>query len=115
MAARKPRVNPESTWRLYSALATAAGVSRPVRVEDPRVLVGCLRSGTGETAIFVNCSSDAVECVPLLAEGAGLDVDEHALTLEPYGIASATLSGADRGDAGDEAGAIAAEGRDARP
>ena len=26
MAARAPRVNPESTWRLYSALATSAGV-----------------------------------------------------------------------------------------
>ncbi len=38
-------VNPESTWRLYSALATIAGVARPVRVDDPRVLVGRVRSG----------------------------------------------------------------------
>ena len=43
MAARTPRVNPEDTWRLYSALAADAGVSRPVRVDDPRVLVGRVR------------------------------------------------------------------------
>ncbi len=43
MAAKTPWANPESTWRIYSALATAAGVSRPVRVDDPRVLVGRLR------------------------------------------------------------------------
>ncbi len=35
MAARVPASNPESTWRLYSALASAAGVARPVRVERP--------------------------------------------------------------------------------
>jgi len=34
------RVNPESTWRLYSALATSAGVDRPLTVDDPRVITG---------------------------------------------------------------------------
>ena len=43
MAARTPWANPESTWRIYSALAAVAGVSRPVRVDDPRVLVGLRR------------------------------------------------------------------------
>src|SRR4051794_10501683 len=38
MAARTPRVNPEDTWRLYSALADEAGVARPWHVEDPRVM-----------------------------------------------------------------------------
>ena len=37
MAAASARVNPEATWRIYDALATDAGVSEPVTVEDPRV------------------------------------------------------------------------------
>ena len=37
-----------------------AGVSRPVRVDDPRVLVGRVRSGGSDTIVFVNCSSDAL-------------------------------------------------------
>ena len=45
MAARTPRVNPEDTWRLYSALGHVAGVARPIRVDDPRVLVGRVRDG----------------------------------------------------------------------
>ena len=40
MAARTPWANPENTWRIYSALATLAGVERRVRVDDPRVLAG---------------------------------------------------------------------------
>ena len=39
LAARTPRANPEDTWRLYSALASEAEVSRPVqgrRPADPR-------------------------------------------------------------------------------
>ncbi len=35
MAAHRAFANPEDTWRLYSALASAAGVARPVRVPDP--------------------------------------------------------------------------------
>ena len=45
MAARTPRVNPEDTWRLYSALAESAGVVRPVSVADPRILAGAVRHG----------------------------------------------------------------------
>jgi endo-1,4-beta-mannosidase len=47
MAACRPEANPEPTWQLYSALAGAAGVTRPVRVEDPRVIVGSLSIGGG--------------------------------------------------------------------
>ena len=65
LAARTPRANPEDTWRLYSALASEAGVSRPVRVDDPRILVGRIRRGTGELAVFVNCSHDVVAVAPL--------------------------------------------------
>src|SRR4029453_1480818 len=43
MAARSPGVNPEDTWRIYSALAIEAGVERAVRVDDPRGLVGLIR------------------------------------------------------------------------
>jgi len=32
-----PFVNPEPTWRLYDALATEAGIDRPVTVADQRV------------------------------------------------------------------------------
>jgi hypothetical protein len=61
MAARTPWANPESTWRIYSALAGLAGVRRPVRVDDPRVLVGHLRSGGTETMLLVNCSNEPLE------------------------------------------------------
>jgi endo-1,4-beta-mannosidase len=87
MAARSPAVNPESTWRLYSALAEAAGVSRPVRVDDPRVLVGRVRSGGQETVLFLNCSADAVTIEPLLADGFELE-NGHSVHLEPYRVAA---------------------------
>ncbi len=61
MAARAARVNPESTWRLYSALATSAGIDRPLSVRDPRVITGGLRTPAGELAVLVNASPDQVE------------------------------------------------------
>ena len=61
MAARTPRVNPESTWRLYAALAEVAGVQRPVTASDPRVMTGLLRTGDGEVAVLVNTSAQPVE------------------------------------------------------
>ena len=69
MAARTPRVNPESTWRLYSALATSAGVDRPLTIRDPRVMTGRLRTGAGELALVVNASPDELE-VGLVTAGA---------------------------------------------
>src|SRR5262249_59640080 len=44
LGARTPRVNRGRTWRMYSALATAAGVARPVRVGDPALLRRAIRS-----------------------------------------------------------------------
>jgi endo-1,4-beta-mannosidase len=93
MAARTPRVNPESTWRLYSALAAAAGVSRPVRVDDPRVLVGRVRGRRGERAIVVNCSSDTVAAEPILAEGVELRRPAGPMMLEPFGVAALHCDG----------------------
>jgi len=87
MAARTPRVNPESTWRLYSALATIAGVARPIRVDDPRVLVGRIRRSGGETTIFVNCSSDTIDVEPLVAsdsESSGYPT--VPFTIDPFGV-----------------------------
>ena len=84
-AARTPRVNPEETWRLYSALAEVAGVSRPVRVDDPRVLVGRLRGGRSETAILVNVSGDDIAAEPLLEDGIARPTEiEEAAAAEAY-------------------------------
>jgi endo-1,4-beta-mannosidase len=86
-AARTPRVNPEETWRLYSALADVAGVSRPVRVDDPRVLVGRLRGAKSETTLLVNVSGDFIAAEPLLEEGTELQADGLSVALEPFGVA----------------------------
>jgi Cellulase (glycosyl hydrolase family 5) len=86
MAARTPRVNPEDTWRLYSALADAAGVSRGVRVEDPRVLAGRLRTGSGERVLLVNCSLDTVGVTPVVEPELELPAP-GPVTLEPSGVA----------------------------
>ena len=87
MAARTAAVNPESTWRIYSALAVAAGVARPVRIDDPRVLVGRVRSGALAKALFVNCSSERIAAEPILS-GVALDLPAGELTLEPFGVAA---------------------------
>lgn len=49
LAARQAAVNPESTWRLYEALAQAAGVVRQSHVDDPRVLADALITRDGRT------------------------------------------------------------------
>jgi endo-1,4-beta-mannosidase len=72
MAARTPRVNPEDTWRLYAALAEAAGVVRPVTVADPRIVAGAVRHGGSTTSLLVNCSAEPIVAEPLLAGGAAL-------------------------------------------
>jgi endo-1,4-beta-mannosidase len=86
MAARTPGANPESTWRIYSALATAAGVSRPVRVDDPRVLVGRLRSGAGERVVFLNLSAETVEVEPLASDGRRLGLPSLQFPIEAFGV-----------------------------
>jgi endo-1,4-beta-mannosidase len=86
MAARTRTVNPEDTWRLYSALATEAGVERPVRVEDPRILVGRVRVGDSERVVLVNCSADPVAAEPIVS-GVELASDAGPVSLEPYGVA----------------------------
>jgi endo-1,4-beta-mannosidase len=89
-ASRTPWANPESTWRIYSALATDAGVSRPVRADDPRVLCGVLRGATTETALLVNCSGDALSLEPPTVDDAG--PPGPPLEIGPYGVVAAPLS-----------------------
>ena len=110
MAARSPGVNPEDTYRIYSALAAVAGVTRPVRVDDPRVLVGRVRSGDVETALLVNCSGDAIAAEPILS-GVELDPATGTLALEPFGVAAIRCADSSRTRIPVTA---ASEGRDAR-
>jgi len=91
MAARTPWANPESTWRIYSALAAVAGVSRPLRVNDPRVLVGRVRTGGSETVVLVNCSNDRVTLQPSSGD-CEQPTDAYPLTLEPFGVATLPLA-----------------------
>ena len=93
MAAHRVSANPEDCWRLYSALASAAGVARPVRVDDPRVLVGGIRVGTGEIAVFVNCSSDTVAVEPIVTGSLGLPTPGAWSTLEPFGVSAVLCEG----------------------
>lgn len=114
LAARTPRVNPESTWRLYSALAIEAGVSRPVRVDDPRVLVGLIRGRGSRIALFVNASRDTVVAEPLLGD-VELERAPDALVLEPYAVAAVPFRDGRHDDEPAERLAVGvAEGRDAR-
>ena len=110
MAAKTPGVNPEDTYRIYSALAEAAGVERPVRVDDPRVLVGRIRTGGAETALFVNTSGETLSTQPVLS-GIELDPDMGELTLEPFGAASIRYAGSPPARVSATA---ASEGSDAR-
>ncbi len=61
MAASRPAANPEPTWRLYSALADLAGVARPVRADDPRIIVGALKVGGKDAYLALNVSPGTVE------------------------------------------------------
>jgi len=72
MAARTPRANPEDTWRLYAALAESAGVTRPVSVEDPRIVAGAIRHSGSVTFVLVNCSTEPIVAEPVLGGGKAL-------------------------------------------
>jgi hypothetical protein len=71
IAASQPDSNPEPTWQLYSALADEAGVTRPVRTDDPRVIVGPITVG-GENAFVVLNISPVGNEAKLLSPGTSL-------------------------------------------
>jgi endo-1,4-beta-mannosidase len=65
MAAATPEVNPESTWRLYAALAHAAGAHPLVTVQvagraesQPRVMVDCLDREDGVRFVWLISEAD---------------------------------------------------------
>lgn len=113
IAARTPRVNPESTWRLYSALADVAGVSRPVTVADPRVLVGTLRQTHGDTTVFANCSTDTVVVEPAVAVDARTALAPAPFALGPLQVAVARPADERRASGAEAEPTASFEGSDA--
>ncbi|MBO3103673.1 cellulase family glycosylhydrolase [Cellulomonas fengjieae] len=91
LASAQGRVNPEETWRLYDALATLAGIDRPVRVpDDPRVLADRLVQADGrEVVVLVSEHPDGTTVTPTVTGGLetldGTRVE--SVDLEPYGVA----------------------------
>jgi hypothetical protein len=91
MAAMTPRVNPEPTWRLYAALASAAGVPPSVSVDDPLVLTGLMEhSVDGRVfAWFISQHASPVEVEPVVADGVLVALDGSPLAsveLGAYGV-----------------------------
>lgn len=74
LASQTPRANPEPTWRLYSALADLAGVSRPVRCSDGRVAVGrlALDEPDAELVVVTNLANEELEAHLELDDGLAL-------------------------------------------
>jgi hypothetical protein len=62
-------------------------VSRPVRVADPRILVGRIQTGDSEVILFVNGSADEIALEPIHAEGSPVRLIEAPSTLDPFGVA----------------------------
>ncbi|GAA3939110.1 cellulase family glycosylhydrolase [Microbacterium soli] len=89
LASRLGRVNPEDTWRLYDALAAAAGVRRPVVVDDPEVFVEVLEHADGRRfAVFTSQRAQPCTVAPVPASGSLHDLDGAAadeVVLAPYG------------------------------
>jgi endo-1,4-beta-mannosidase len=92
MAALTPRVNPDDAVTLYVALATHAGVRRPVAVDDPRVACDTLTRDDGAAfAVLASHAAEPLTVKPVLAGGRALtklDGEEilEGVTLDPFGI-----------------------------
>lgn len=91
LAASSSRVNPESTWRVYRALAEEAGATAPVGVADPRVLVDALVHEDGTRFVWlVSEADDELKVQPRVDDGAleTLDGDPVGPTvlLPAYGV-----------------------------
>lgn len=91
LAAVTAHVNPESTWRVYRALAEEAGATGQVTVPDPGVLVDGLVHHDGSRYVWlVSEAGDETKVRPRLDEGSlqtlsGEPVDETVL-LPAYGV-----------------------------
>jgi endo-1,4-beta-mannosidase len=89
MAAVTPTVNPESTHRLYAALAVESGAAPAVRVDNPLVMVSELARDDGGRLIWFVSQSDAPLTVkPALGSGGLFDGDlpVENVSLEPFGV-----------------------------
>jgi len=98
MASAAPRVNPDATVALYGALATHAGVRRPVSVDEPGVACDVLvrRDGT-RFAVIASHAADEVTVKPVLGCAAdrepprgltplgGTEIVDR-VTLPPFGV-----------------------------
>ncbi len=71
MAALTPRVNPDASVTLYGALATHAGVRRPVSVDDPRVACDVLTHADGRRfAVLASHADQELTVKPVLGPDA---------------------------------------------
>ncbi|HLL68508.1 MAG TPA: cellulase family glycosylhydrolase [Micromonosporaceae bacterium] len=92
MAAATAHVNPEQTWRLYAALAREAGVTVPIEVDDPRVLVDCLDREDGVRFVWLVSQSASPLTITPRSYAASDLVDLHtgepidAVDLPPFGV-----------------------------
>jgi hypothetical protein len=96
IAASTPRVNPEATSQLYSALAAQAGVRRLIQVDDPRIAADVLvRSDGAQFAWLVSQADEAATVKPQLADGlsaspvdgkADSDAGDDGVTIAPFGV-----------------------------
>jgi hypothetical protein len=91
MSAVTPRVNPDATVALYNALATHAGVRRPVSTEDPRVACDMLVRDDGRRfAVLVSHADETLTLKPALAAGRLATLDGtgvvDTVTMGPFGI-----------------------------
>ncbi len=90
-AAMLPESNPEPTWRIYDGLADLAGVPRPIRVDDPRVMCAEMVHEDGRRfAWFVSQAAEPLDVVPLYTSGSLRDLEGAEVTtvqLKPYDVA----------------------------
>jgi endo-1,4-beta-mannosidase len=92
MTALTPEVNPSAVSTLYDALATFAGVRRPLTVDDPRVAADVLVHTDGTRfGWLVSHAAEPVTIKPQLAAGTRLCALDGApangtITLAPFGV-----------------------------
>lgn len=109
LASAVPAVNPEPTYRLYDALAQAAGIRRDVVVDDPRVHVGELTHEDGRRFVWlISQAEEALTVKPQVGDGLALCARDSgqriaAVDLAPYGVSVLRLRASARSTA-DESG-----------
>jgi endo-1,4-beta-mannosidase len=89
LAAVAREVNPESTHRIYAALASESGIVPDVRVANPSVMVSELVRDDGARLIwFVSQSAEPLTVTPTLIAGSLFDGDQPTTTvdLDAFGV-----------------------------